>query len=151
MRHATDCGQIDYIPFTHSIHRLSGIVTPASAAYSVPELEHQLRSSGAKALFTCIPLLDNALKAAKAVGIPEEFIFILPMPHTQKDVPFKTIDDLVEEGEALPELEPLRWSRGQGARQVAFLCYSSGTSGLPVSTSGSEARPSMLTNPYRKP
>jgi ribosome assembly protein SQT1 len=28
-------------------------------------------------------------------------------------------------------LEELKWEKGQGARQVAFLCYSSGTSGLP--------------------
>ncbi|KAM5356953.1 hypothetical protein ACJ41O_003599 [Fusarium nematophilum] len=41
---------IDYIPLTHAIHRLNGIVTPSSALYSAAELEHQLRSSGAKAL-----------------------------------------------------------------------------------------------------
>lgn len=126
--------QIDYIPFTHAVHRLSGIVTPASAAYSAPELEHQLRSSGANALFTCIPLLETALAAAKAAGIPENRIFILPMPgFGDKKVPFKTIDDLVDEGKTLPELPPLNWTPGQGARQVAYLCYSSGTSGLPVS------------------
>ncbi|KAH7133756.1 hypothetical protein EDB81DRAFT_805080 [Dactylonectria macrodidyma] len=122
---------IDYVPFTHAIHRLSAIVTPASAAYSAPELEQQLRSSGAKALFTCIPLLDTALAAAKAVGIADENIFILPMPGPTKNVPFKTIDDLVEEGKKLPELAPLKWIEGQGKRQVAYLCYSSGTSGLP--------------------
>ncbi|KAH7146892.1 hypothetical protein B0J13DRAFT_664595 [Dactylonectria estremocensis] len=124
---------IDYIPFTHAVHRLSSIVTPASAAYSAPELEHQLRSSGANALFTCVPLLQTALAAAKAAGISEERIFILPMPG-DKQVPFKTIDDLVEEGKTLPELPPLVFAAGQGARQVAYLCYSSGTSGLPKAT-----------------
>ncbi|KAH7157934.1 hypothetical protein B0J13DRAFT_184879 [Dactylonectria estremocensis] len=121
---------IDYLPFTHAVHRLSGIVTPASAAYSAPELEHQLRSSGANALFTCVPLLETALTAAKAAGIPEDRIFILPMPG-DKPVPFKTVDDLVQEGKELPELPALNWTAGQGARQVAYLCYSSGTSGLP--------------------
>ncbi|CAM1502211.1 Fc.00g041950.m01.CDS01 [Cosmosporella sp. VM-42] len=123
--------QIDYIPFTHAVHKLSGIVTPASAAYSVPELEHQLRFSGAKALFTCMPLLETALAAAKAVGIKEDHIFILPLPGFDKKVPFTTIDELVEEGKSLPELAPLNWTKGQGARQVAYLCYSSGTSGFP--------------------
>ncbi|KAH8659630.1 hypothetical protein BGZ61DRAFT_465245 [Ilyonectria robusta] len=121
---------IDYLPLTHAVHRLNSIATPASAAYSAPELEHQLRSSGANALFTCVPLLETALAAAKAAGIPHERIFILPMPGDKK-VPFKTIDDLVDEGKALPELPPLNWTPGQGARQVAYLCYSSGTSGLP--------------------
>ncbi|KAK2060950.1 AMP-binding enzyme [Colletotrichum caudatum] len=122
---------IDYIPFTHAIHRLSGIVTPASAAYSAQELEHQLRSSNAKALFTCIPLLETALKAAKAVKLPNDRIFLLPVPGASQKTPYITVDDLVQEGKSLPELEPLKWVKGQGARQVAYLCYSSGTSGLP--------------------
>lgn len=117
----------------NAVHRLSGVATPANVAYSAEELEHQLRSSGAKALFTCVPVLETALKAAKAVGIPKDKIFIMDLPHHSQKPPFKTVDDLVEMGHSVPELEPLRWVKGQGARQTAFLCYSSGTSGLPVS------------------
>lgn len=116
----------------HSIHRLSGIATPANVAYSAEELEHQLKTSGAKVLFTCAPVLKDALKAAKASGIPEDKVFILDIPGFQNPEGFKTVDELVEIGRRAPELEPLRWCKGQGARQVAFLCYSSGTSGLPV-------------------
>ncbi|KAH6607267.1 amp-binding enzyme [Trichoderma cornu-damae] len=122
---------IDYLPFTHAIHRLSGIVTPASAAHSVQELQHQLSTSGSKAVFTCAPLLSNALKAAAAVGIPKDRVFILRAAGFDDPASFVTIDDLVAEGESLPPLEPLRWVKGQGARQTAYLCYSSGTSGLP--------------------
>lgn len=118
---------------THAVHRLSGIVTPASAAYSAQELQHQLVSSGANALFTCVPLLDNALVAAKGAGIPEDRVFLLPVPGFEAKAPFKTVDDLIAEGKDAPELKPLNWVKGQGARQVAYLCYSSGTSGLPVS------------------
>ena len=42
------------------------------------------------------------------------------------------VGELITEGQKLSKLEPLRWSKGQGSRQTAFLCYSSGTSGLPV-------------------
>lgn len=129
---------VDYIPLTHAVHRLGGIVTPASAAYSPEELEHQLRSSGARALFTCAPLLTTALKAADAVGIPREKIFLLSMPggdEKRKHGSFATFDDLVAEGEGLPPTPPLNWIKGQAERQVAYLCYSSGTSGLPVSFS----------------
>lgn len=122
---------IDYVPVLHSIHRLSGIATPANVAYNASELEHQLRSSGAKCLFTCLPVLETALKAAKAVGLPEDKIFLMDLPHHAKKGPYKTVDDLVELGRSVPDLEPLQWTKGQGARQVAFLCYSSGTSGLP--------------------
>jgi acyl-CoA synthetase (AMP-forming)/AMP-acid ligase II len=116
----------------HSVHRLSGIATPANVAYSAEELEHQLKTSGAKALFTCAAVLKDALKAAKASGISEDKVFILDIPGFENPKGFRTVDDLVELGRTLPELEAPRWCKGQGARQVAFLCYSSGTSGLPV-------------------
>ncbi|KAF4461272.1 phenylacetyl- ligase [Fusarium albosuccineum] len=122
---------IDYIPFTHSIHRLNGIVSLASAALSASELVDQLRSSHAKAIFTCVPLLETTLEAADVVGIPHGHVFILPMPKIKASVPFKTVEDLIQDGKQLPELPPLQWAEGQGARQAAYLCYSSGTSGLP--------------------
>ncbi|KAI0111081.1 hypothetical protein GGR51DRAFT_508811 [Nemania sp. FL0031] len=122
---------IDYLMSTYAVHRLSGIVTPANAMYSAAELEHQLKSSGAKALFTCPSLLDNALKAARASNIPDDKVFTLVVPGQPRDPRFKTIDELIDEGRSLPELESLKWTKGQGARQVAYLCYSSGTSGLP--------------------
>lgn len=87
-----------------------------------------------------MPLLDTALKAAKAVGIPSEAIFILPMPGGEKKSSFTTVDELVAEGKNLPPVAPVKWIKGQGERQVAYLCYSSGTSGLPVS--------SRLIRPY---
>ncbi|KAI1449006.1 acetyl-CoA synthetase-like protein [Annulohypoxylon stygium] len=122
---------IDYMMSTFAVHRLSGIVTPSNAMYSAAELEHQLKSSGAKALITCIPLLETALKASRACNIPDDKVFIIRLPGKFDPVPFKSLDDLIDEGRSFPELEPLIWSKGQGARQVAYLCYSSGTSGLP--------------------
>ncbi|KAH8662127.1 hypothetical protein BX600DRAFT_382106 [Xylariales sp. PMI_506] len=122
---------IDYIMSTWAIHRLSGIATPANAVYSASELEYQLKASGAKALITCAPLIDTALKAAKAVGIPEDKVYLMEGAWESKNLPFKTLDELINEGKSLPEVEPLHWSTGQGARQVAYLCFSSGTSGLP--------------------
>lgn len=117
------------------MHRLSGIVSPANAVYSAAELEHQLKSSNSKALITCIPLLETAVQAAKDAGIPENRIFILEIPglQCQSDIPYQTIEGLIAKGGNLPQLEPLEWKKGQGARQPAFLSYSSGTSGLPVS------------------
>ncbi|KAH7154493.1 hypothetical protein DER46DRAFT_613200 [Fusarium sp. MPI-SDFR-AT-0072] len=122
---------IDYILITHSIHRLNGIASLSSAALSTSELEHQLRASRAKAVFTCVPLLDTALKATEAVGISRQNVFLLPAPGDTSRHGFKTIDDLIQDGEKLPALPSLRWTKGQGARQTAYLLYSSGTSGLP--------------------
>lgn len=129
--------QIDTVTLAWATHRLSGISSPANAAYSVEELVHQLKSSGSKALFTCVPLLPVALEAASKCGIPKNRVYILNMPKEAtggKGSPreYKTVDQLIEEGKSLPRLEDLKWKKGQGARQTAFLCYSSGTSGLPV-------------------
>ncbi|KAK1833092.1 hypothetical protein QBC39DRAFT_346771 [Podospora conica] len=122
---------IDYLSVLLAVHRVNGIATPANVAYSAEELEHQLKSSGAKALFTCVPVLETALKAAKAAGIPEDKIFLMDLPQSPRKPGFKTVDDLVELARSVPDLEPVEWSAGQGARQPAYLCYSSGTSGLP--------------------
>lgn len=115
-----------------AIHRINGVSSPANAAYSADELRHQLTNSGAKVLFTVMPLLETALEAAAKANIPKNKIYICEMPN-DPPIPkeFKTLGQLQKEGESLAELEPIKWSKGQGARQTAFLCYSSGTSGLP--------------------
>jgi acyl-CoA synthetase (AMP-forming)/AMP-acid ligase II len=123
---------------TWAIHRLNGISSPANAAYSADELRHQLSNSGATSLFTCAPLLPIALEAAAKAGIPKERVYICELPDkatggVKSPKEFKTLTQLIKQGSSLPELEPIKWSKGQGARQTAFLCYSSGTSGLPVS------------------
>lgn len=128
---------IDTITLAWSIHKLGGICTPANAAYSQFELEHQMRDAGAKCIFTCLPLLEMTLVTAKKLGIPKEKVYILELPKQlvgDAKVPagLKTVSDLAEIGKSAPKIEPLKWSKGEGARRVAFLCYSSGTSGLPV-------------------
>jgi long-subunit acyl-CoA synthetase (AMP-forming) len=115
---------------------LGGIQSPANAAYSTDELTYQLKNCGAKALFTCVSLLETAREAAKKSGIPDNRIYILEVPSqltggkgSPKDL--KTVDDLIREGKELERLETLNWASGDGAKRTAFLCYSSGTSGLP--------------------
>ncbi len=124
--------KIDTMTVIWATHRISGIASPANAAYSVPELVHQLRSSSAKVLFTNASVLSIALKAAEEVGLPRNRIFLLDTGTGEQSSMFKTVDDLIKRSVSLPDLLTLQWSRGQGSRQVALLCYSSGTSGLPV-------------------
>ncbi|KAK3166947.1 hypothetical protein OEA41_010072 [Lepraria neglecta] len=127
---------IDTLTLSWAVHSLSGISSPANAAYGRAEIVHQLKSSGSKALFTCLPLLSLALEAAAESGIPRNRVYLLALPKEAtggltgpSDI--RTVDQLIEDGANLPALEKLNWEKGQGARQTAFLCYSSGTSGLP--------------------
>ncbi|OKL57701.1 hypothetical protein UA08_07065 [Talaromyces atroroseus] len=127
---------IDTLTLFWAIHRLGGVATPANAAYSASELTYQLKDSKASALFTCLPLLGTALKAAGQAGIPKNRIYIVDLPSEfvcGAKVPphFRTLDQLILAGKSSPKVEQLRWSPGQGARTTAFVCYSSGTSGLP--------------------
>ncbi|KAK6533629.1 hypothetical protein TWF694_002564 [Orbilia ellipsospora] len=129
---------VDYVPLCYAVHRVNGITSPANAMFSAGELAYQLKDSKSRILFTCAPLLDTALEAAKQVGISKENIFLLPVPDVvtteemrKKAQGFKTFEDLVEEGKKLHAVEPLRWDGGFSRKKVAFVCYSSGTSGLP--------------------
>ncbi|KPM39357.1 hypothetical protein AK830_g7191 [Neonectria ditissima] len=122
---------IDYMPLIHAVHRISGVITPASAVYTVSELQHQLEITKSKAIFTCAPLLNVAEKAAELCGIPRSKIFILDVPGFESPAGYETVEQLITEGKSLPELDALRWVKGQGIRQTAFISLSSGTSGLP--------------------
>lgn len=121
------------------MHRLGGVLSPANASYSAAELTHQLLDSKAKALVTCVPLLSISLEAAAKAGLPRSRIYLLDVPEqilggAKPPTEYKSVSELIEAGKSLPPVDELRWSAGEGARRTAFLCYSSGTSGLPVSS-----------------
>ncbi|KAI9743963.1 MAG: hypothetical protein M1818_002697 [Claussenomyces sp. TS43310] len=129
---------IDTLTVTWATHRLSGISAPSNAQYTVGELERQMKSSGCKAIFTCLPLLQTSIEAAAKSGLPMNHIYIIDLPvqltgGAKAPPNFKTVDILITEGSVLEPLEALRWTKGQGATQTAFLCTSSGTSGRPAS------------------
>lgn len=126
------------MPLAWAIHRLSGIATPASSLSSATELSSQLVSSNAKAIFTSPALLQTALKATRATKIPDSHVFIIEptetTPRTVHSQPFKSVQDLVNLGRTLPLVVQSRWQDSrQNQEQLAFLAFSSGTSGSPVS------------------
>lgn len=101
-------------------------------------MRYQLADAKPKALFTSVPLLPTVLEAAKLANFPESRIYLLDVlppqmlegqPQTNK---YKKLSQIEQAGRSLPPLEKLSWPAGEAARRTAFLCYSSGTSGLPV-------------------
>jgi acyl-CoA synthetase (AMP-forming)/AMP-acid ligase II len=114
------------------------VSSPISPSYSAAELTRQLKAVKCKALFTCATLLSTALAAASAAGIPKTHVYLMEIPEKALKgaiIPtdIKSVNQLIAEGKTLSPLPELKWAQGQGARQTAFLCSSSGTSGLPVS------------------
>jgi 4-coumarate--CoA ligase len=103
-----------------------GIVTTANSGYTVEELEFQLKDSGAKALVTQLSLIGVAAEAAKRAGIPESNIWILgnDKDTTRKYKHFTNIADISGTN---------RWRRYKIVpdQDLAFLVYSSGTTGKP--------------------
>ncbi|KAL7786786.1 hypothetical protein V8C37DRAFT_391701 [Trichoderma ceciliae] len=127
---------IDTMTISWAAHRFSGVSSPISPSYSTNELTKQLKAVRCKALFTCATLLPTALEAALAAGIPKTHVYLVEIPEkalkgAKVPTDIKSVDQLIAEGKKLAPLPELKWSKGQGARQTAFLCSSSGTSGLP--------------------
>ncbi|KAH8652021.1 4-coumarate-CoA ligase, variant [Ilyonectria robusta] len=123
---------IDTMTISWALHRVNGLSSPANSVYSADELRHQLETSRAKAIFTVASLLPVALEAAEKHKVNKGHIILCEMPGDHSyPRDFRTVSQLIEEGRHLPALEALAWAKGQGARQTAFLCFSSGTSGVP--------------------
>lgn len=70
-------------------------------------------------------------------NFPKDRIYLIDVPEqmmgkAKKPSEYKTLAQIEEAGKSLPKVEKLNWKAGEAARRTAFLCYSSGTSGLPV-------------------
>ena len=103
-----------------------GVVSPANPLYTADELAFQLSNSSAKALVTQPAYLQTALIAAKKAGLPPNHIILLGPQNGQvssKHPHFTTIRGSNKSPHIRPPINP--------ATDLAFLVYSSGTTGLP--------------------
>ncbi|CAA9956929.1 4-coumarate-CoA ligase 1 [Pyrenophora teres f. maculata] len=116
---------IDVPPVIFGTFYAGGIVTPANPGYSKDELVYQLKNSGAKALVTTLAFLDTAVQAAKEVGIPDERLILLgPEKHSTNRYKHWTA---IVKSFGTPNYR----RRKADPEDLAFLAYSSGTTGLP--------------------
>ncbi|KAK0481631.1 amp dependent CoA ligase [Armillaria novae-zelandiae] len=110
-----------------AVHRVGGIITPANPSYTVEELIHQLQTANANAIIVYSAFLPTALEAARAVGIPKDRIVLIDDPgnHTHT-----SIESLMEYGNSKPiNFTERRLSPGESKTKLAFLSFSSGTTG----------------------
>ena len=86
-----------------------------------------MQNSGAKALATQLPLIENARKAAQKAGLPEDRIILLGGGRDEWSQ-FRHFTSL---GNSAGLSRHGRVKVNDPAKELAFLAYSSGTTGLP--------------------
>jgi acyl-CoA synthetase (AMP-forming)/AMP-acid ligase II len=100
-----------------------------------PHAVYQIQASRANSLLVCVASLPIALAAAEKTGIPRTRIAVFDVPNLPRDanrVPFPTVGELIHMGlTSAPAFKERRLSAGEAARTLAFLCFSSGTTGRP--------------------
>ncbi|KAJ9478563.1 putative Oxalate--CoA ligase (putative) [Pseudozyma hubeiensis] len=135
-------------------HRIGATLSPANPAFLAKELTFQLEASDSKLLFISDDevSIKNGLEAAKQANIPKDRVIIIQEPMTvlkysesnygriqRKSQGAWTLAGLIEEGRAIVKakgqaiLDSTRHKLkpGEGKTKIAFLSFSSGTTGLP--------------------
>ena len=103
------------------------VVSPANPGYTAKELAYQLRDSEAKAVVTQLAVIDTVRKACKEVGIPESNIILLGDERDKNGrskhwTSVRNISGATRYRKA---------KVNDPKKEVAYLVYSSGTTGVP--------------------
>ncbi|KAF4970043.1 hypothetical protein FSARC_2860 [Fusarium sarcochroum] len=108
--------------------RVGAVACGVSPDYTVDELSYSLKISKSKLIFATVDNLDKAHDAAAKVGISRENVLLLE--GSSKGV--ASIQTLLENSAGLAQVSSFQIPEGKTNRDVcAFLCFSSGTTGLP--------------------
>ena len=110
-------------PVTFGTLWAGGVVCPFNNLYTVGELVSQLKSSHAKALTTHVACVEVAREAALLAGLPLERI-VLVGPQDPKGI-FRHFSDVQSSSTAIRKVSI------NPKEDLAYLVYSSGTTGLP--------------------
>lgn len=116
---------------TLSAVRVGAVACGVSPEYTVDELSFSLKLSKTKVVFTTEELLDKATAAADKLGLERNNIFLLDGQTGSQ----QRIQDLIQDGLQLASLRETKVYRipdGKTSHDInAFICFSSGTTGLP--------------------
>ncbi|KAG8962775.1 hypothetical protein FRC00_008814 [Tulasnella sp. 408] len=128
---------VDYPTVIWAIHRLGAIASCANPAYTESELQYQIDAVKASLLIVHPACLQIGLAAARASGLSANRVVLMAPPSsspTASKLVQPTVEELVQEGLSLP-LPPAfvekRLTQGENQRKIAFLSFSSGTTGKP--------------------
>ncbi|OJT02330.1 4-coumarate--CoA ligase-like 7 [Trametes pubescens] len=104
----------------------------ANPAYTADELLYQLTATKARVLIAHPGSLPVALEAARGARIPLDRVVVFDAVHGASNT---TVHELIAEGlEHTQQFVERRLQPGEGKRKLAFLSFSSGTTGRPKTT-----------------
>ncbi|KAJ8658373.1 hypothetical protein O0I10_006058 [Lichtheimia ornata] len=115
--------QYDHCVLYYSLLAAKCTISPGNPDYTEDEFQHQISTSGAKALVTIPALLPVLERVCAKNNIPKERIFVFG----DSSSGYKSFYDL---GINQPHVgHPIHGLNGKD--DLAFICFSSGTTGLP--------------------
>ena len=117
---------IDTPAIMFGVHWAGGVVSPANPGYTAEELAFQLKDSGARAVATQKPFLKITVEAAKQAGIPGDRI-VLVGDEKDESMRFKHFSSIRN----VQGTNRYRRTKAHPKNDLAFLVYSSGTTGHP--------------------
>ncbi|KAJ7642044.1 hypothetical protein FB45DRAFT_901662 [Roridomyces roridus] len=127
---------IDFGTVVWASHKLGCTVASINGGATAEELKHQFTLSGTRTIFAHIDALDKVIQAAEKAVIPltrivvisDEENFVLPSDFAERGI--LTADALVKLGGEQLSANPGSTLEVR-LNPIAFLCFSSGTTGLP--------------------
>ncbi|KAL7930955.1 hypothetical protein V8C35DRAFT_310858 [Trichoderma chlorosporum] len=117
---------IDVPILNFGIHWAGGISSPANPTYTPEDLAQQLKDSGAKAVLTQKPFLEAARKAAALANLSADRVLLLGDGRDETGV-HRHWTDITAKG---AQVQPQR-VKIDPKKDLAYLVYSSGTTGMP--------------------
>jgi len=113
--------------------QLGGIISAANPSYTPGELAYQIstvaKMYNIKAMITHPASLSTAQEAAKQAGLDSGLISLMEDPPQAASV--TTINKLIKKHESGKDFTRYKFSSGEAKTKIAFLSFSSGTTGLP--------------------
>ncbi|KAG1765961.1 hypothetical protein EDD22DRAFT_978647 [Suillus occidentalis] len=121
----------DYLVAAWAAHRLGAAVSGANPSFTVDELVYQIDTVKAAVIITHPDSLNVALASAHAAGVPADRVILFDVEGADTAQRL-TVQALVSQGLAsAPNFTERKLAPGEGKTKVAFLNFSSGTTGRP--------------------
>ncbi|KAJ3935129.1 MAG: phenylacetyl-CoA ligase [Lentinula lateritia] len=120
---------VDYPIAIWAVHRVGGIVSGANPDFVSNELLYQIQVCNAKLILVHLDALETAVTAARSAGITLDRVIVFDVDSKNAPKGFQTVSNLVWEG--LNQPSNFVESRIDARTKLAFLSFSSGTTGKP--------------------